>query len=136
MLFPENDMNEDKMGSTWHAFIRSIIYILLKSHFQNYHSTSLRKRMEGCEVFSTTLLELSQNWVIYIKKCGPNNFIHVTTILDNPYWKHCLLIKKYNEIETFEVFLGSSLNFTIKVFTLGLANDDNICKNKSVQFNK
>ena len=28
-----------------------------------------------------------------------------------------------------EVFLGSNLNFTIRVFTRGLAIDDNICKN-------
>ena len=27
-----------------------------------------------------------------------------------------------------ENFLDSNLNFTVRVFTLGLANDDNICK--------
>ena len=37
-------------------------------------------------------------------------------------------IKNVNEIPEIEVCLGSNLNFTIRVLTWGLANDDNICK--------
>ena len=36
-----------------------------------------------------------------------------------------------------EVFLRSNLNFTVRVFTWDLANDDNICKKEySVQFDQ
>ena len=52
------------MGAACHAFIKSIIHVLLKSQIQNYHPTSLRKRMGGCEVFSTTLHKLPQNKVL------------------------------------------------------------------------
>ena len=58
----------------------------------------------------------------------PNNFAQATTILGNLYWKHCLLIKNVDEIHEIEVFRGSNLNFTIRIFTWGLANDDNIYK--------
>ena len=121
-------MNENKMNNTWHVCIKSILHISLKSRTQNYHPTSLRWRIGDWDVCSITLLKLPQNWVICIEKDGPNNFAQVTTTLGNPYWKHCLLIKNVNKIHETEVFLGSNLNFTIKVFTWGLANDDNICK--------
>ena len=64
------------MGNKWHAFIKSILHILLKSHIQNYHPTSLKKRMglAGWEVYPTTLLKLPQNWVICIEKGYPNIF--------------------------------------------------------------
>ena len=58
----------------------------------------------------------------------PNNFAKVTTILDNLYWKPCLLIKNVNEIHEIEVFFRSNLNFTTRVFTWDLANDNNIYK--------
>ena len=80
----------------------------------------------GWEVCPITLLQLLQNWAICIEKGGPNNFAQITAIL---HWKHCLLIKSVNEINEIEVFLGSNLNFTIRGFTWGLANDDNIYKN-------
>ena len=38
--------------------------------------------------------------------------------------------KNINEKPEIEVFLGSNLNFTSRVFTWGLANDNNICKKK------
>ena len=31
-----------------------------------------------------------------------------------------------------EVFLGSNLNFTVRVSTWDIANDDNICKNVKI----
>ena len=65
--------------------------ILLKSDTQNYHHIS---GIGGWEVCTTTLLNLSENWVICIEKGGPNNFAQVITILSNLYSKHCLLIKK------------------------------------------
>ena len=34
-----------------------------------------------------------------------------------------------------EVFLDSNLNFRVRVFTLGLANDDNICKKEYILSN-
>ena len=37
-------------------------------HTQIYHSTSLRKRMVGWEVFQTTLLKLTQNEAICIRE--------------------------------------------------------------------
>ena len=84
------------MGNKCHAFINLSPTFLLKSHTQNFHPTSLRKRMGVWEVCPTTLPKLLQNWVICIKKGGPNNFAQVTTILGNLYWcwKHCQLIKK------------------------------------------
>ena len=39
------------------------------------------------------------------------------------------IIKNVNEIPDIEVFLGSNLNFTNRVFHWDLANDDNISKN-------
>ena len=39
------------------------------------------------------------------------------------------IIKNVNEIPDIEVFLGSNLNFTNRVFPWDLANDDNISKN-------
>ena len=63
------------------------------------------------------------------EKVGPNNFAQVTKILDNLYWKRCQLIKNVNEIiPEIEVFLGSNLYFTVRVFTWGLANDDKMCR--------
>ena len=59
------------MGNTEHVFIRSI---LLKNHTQNYHSTSLGRRMRGWRVCPTTLLKLPQSWVTCIEKGDPNNF--------------------------------------------------------------
>ena len=53
-----------------------------------------------------------------------SNFAQFTTILSNLYWKNCLLI----EIHEIQVFLGNNLNFAIRNFTWGLANDDNIYK--------
>ena len=42
-----------------------------------------------------------------------------------------------NEIHETEVFLGNNLNFIIRVFnTWGLANDDNIYKKYSIQFDQ
>ena len=35
--------------------------------------------------------------------------------------------KNVNEIPENEVFLGNNLNFTIRVLTWGVGNDDNIC---------
>ena len=64
--------------------------------------------MGGWEVCPTTLLMSSKNWLIYIGKGGSNNSALVTTILGNLYWKHCQLIKK--------------------MFTWGIANDDDIWK--------
>ena len=54
----------------------------------------------------------------------------MTTKLGNLYWKHCLLTKNVNEIIEIEVFLGSNENFTIRVFTWGLTNDENIINKK------
>ena len=34
-----------------------------------------------------------------------------------------------------EVFLDSNLNFRVRVFTLGLANDDNMCKKAYIMSN-
>ena len=65
VISQQNDMKENKKGNTLHAFIKSIlIKSLLKSHTQNYHPASLRKRsMGGWEVCpKTTLLNLRQNW--------------------------------------------------------------------------
>ena len=62
------------MGNTCHAFIKSILHIVLKKHNQTYHPTSLRKRTGSWEVCPTTMLNLLQNWVICIEKGGPNNF--------------------------------------------------------------
>ena len=76
-------------------------------------------------VASNPVLKLPQNWVICIEKSGPKPFAQVTTKLGNLYWNHCLLIKNLNEIHEIEVFLGSNLNFIIRVFTWGLSNDDN-----------
>ena len=84
--------------------------------------------MRSWEVCSIILLKLPQNWVICIEKGDPNNFAQVPTILGNLYWKYCLQIKSINEIHEIEVFLGSNLNFIIKVFTWGLENDDSIYK--------
>ena len=94
---------------------------LLKYHTQNYHPTSLRKRIGVWEVYPKTILKLPQNWKICIEKGGSNNFAQINTILGNLYWKHCQLINV-------EVFLDSNLNFTSRVFTWCLASDDNICK--------
>ena len=69
------------MGAACHAFIKSIIHVLLKSQIQNYHPTSIRKRMGGCEVFSATLHKLPQNKVLYIEEGGLNNFAQVTIVL-------------------------------------------------------
>ena len=69
------------MGAACHAFIKSIIDVLLKSQIQNYDPTSIRKRMGGCEVFSTTLHKLPQNKVLYIEEGGLNNFAQVTIVL-------------------------------------------------------
>ena len=80
------------------------------------------------EVRSITLPQLPQNWVICIEKSGPKNFDQVTTILGTLYCKHCLLIKNVNVISEIKGFFGSNLNFTVTVFTLSLANDDNISK--------
>ena len=54
----------------------------------------------------------------------------MTTKLGNLYWKHCLLIKNVDEFIEIEFFLGSNVNFTIRVFTWGLTNDDNIIYKK------
>ena len=81
--------------------------------------------MGGWKVFQTTLLNLPQNWVICIEKGGPNNFAKVITILRNLHCKHCLLIKTVNEVPETKVFLVSNINFTIKIFTWGPANDEN-----------
>ena len=121
MWSPENDMKENKMGNTWHALLNISSIFLLKSHTQSYHPTSLRKRMGVWEVYPKTILKLPQNWEICIEKGGSNNFTQITAIQGNLYWKHCQLINV-------EVFLDSNLNFTIRVFTWCLANDDNICK--------
>ena len=91
MWSPEYDIKKNKMGTTWHAFIKSILHNLLKSHTQNYHPTSLRNRIEGQEVCPATLHKLPHNWII-CKKGGPNNFVQVTTILGNLCWKHFLLV--------------------------------------------
>ena len=88
-------MKENELGNTRYAFIKSILHILLKSHTQNYHPTSLRRRMVGWEVYPTTLFKFPKNWVIWIEKGGSNNFDQVTTILRNLYWKHRPLIKKW-----------------------------------------
>ena len=61
-LISLNAMKENKMGKKWHAFIKSILHILLKSQSQKYHPTSLRNRMLGWEVCPTTLLKLPQNY--------------------------------------------------------------------------
>ena len=101
---------------------------LLKSPIQNYQPTPLRKGMgRNWEVCSTRLFKLPQHWEIFIEKGGLNNFVEVTTVLD-VCWKHCQLISNVNETTEIEVFLGSSLNFTIRVFNWGLANDHDICK--------
>ena len=75
-------MKENNMGNAWHAFIISILHILLKRYTQNYHSTSLRKSTGGWEVSRTILLMLPKNWVICIENGGLNNFAQVTTILE------------------------------------------------------
>ena len=80
----------------------------------------------GWEDFLTTTLKLPQIWVIYIGKGGPKIFAQVTTILGHLYWKYYQLTKRYNEMPEIEVFLGSSLNFTTRVFTWSLANDLNL----------
>ena len=78
-------MKENKIGNTWHVFVKSILHILLKSHTKNYHPTSLKKRVEGSEVWSTTLIKLPQNCVMWIEMGGPNNFAQIITILRNVY---------------------------------------------------
>ena len=110
-------------GMTWYVCNKSILHFLLKSSTQNYHATSLRTRIGGWVVCPITFLKLPQNWVICIEKGGTNSFAQVTTILGNLHWKHCLSIKHVNESE-----VGSNLNFTVRVFTWGLSNDDNINK--------
>ena len=105
------------------AYLAETSHSKLTSHL-------LKKEERGWEVCPTSLVKLPQNWVIRIEKGSSSNLAQVTTILGNLYWKHCLLIKKcYWNIKT-EVFLGSNLNFTIRLFTWGLANDDNIWKEK------
>ena len=90
----------------------------------------------GLEASTITLLKLPQILVICIEKGGPNNFAEFFTILGNLYWKHCLIIKNAYEIHEIEALLGSNLNFTIRFFTWGLANDDNNYRKCSVQFDQ
>ena len=116
MWSPENDMKENKMGNTWHAFVKPLLYILLKSNAQNYHSTSWRKTMGDL-------------WGL------PYNFTYVTTKLGNLYWKALLektcsnyynivqsvleilsINKDVNGMPGIEVFFGSNLEFTIIAF--------------------
>ena len=80
-------MNENKMGNTLHAFIKStLIKSLQKCHTQNYHPTSLRKRIGGWEVcLKITLLNLRQNWVIHIEKGAP-----ITLLKLLQYWAICI----------------------------------------------
>ena len=106
--------------------------LLLKSHIQIYHPT---RRIGSWEVCLITLLKLPQNWVIYIEKGSLDNLAQVTIILDNLYWEHCQLIKNIHKIPEIEVLLGTNLNFTVKVFTWSLPNDDNICE-KNILSNK
>ena len=51
--------------------------------------------------------------------------------MGNLYWRQCLLMEK--NIHDIAVFLDSNLNFTIKLFTCGLANDNMSIKKKNLQ---
>ena len=75
------------MGNTLHAFIKStLIKSLQKCHTQNYHPTSLRKRIGGWEVcLKITLLNLRQNWVIRIERVAP-----ITLLKLLQYWAICI----------------------------------------------
>ena len=55
------------MGKKWHAFIKHILHNLLESQTQKYHRTSLRNRMRGWEVCTTTLLKLPQYYRVTSK---------------------------------------------------------------------
>ena len=62
---------------------------------------------------------------------GPDNVAEVSKTLGNLYWRQYLLMGNIYEISETETVLDRNLNFRIKVFTLGLANDLHICeKNK------
>ena len=44
---PENDMKVNEIGNALHAFVKSILHILVKIHTKNYHPASLRRRVGG-----------------------------------------------------------------------------------------
>ena len=124
-----------KLGTTWHGFIKSIIHIFTeKSHLKLPHHLFDKENRE--------LGGLS------------NNFAQVSTTMSNLYWKGWLqhlhssyhnigqsvlktlsfIRKNVNEIHMrLKFFSGSNLNFRIRSFTWGLANDDNILRKYSVQ---
>ena len=94
---------------------------------RSYFTETLHSKLPS-HLFNKEDGGLAQNWIICIENGSQKNFAQVTTLLGNLYWKHCLLIENVNKIHEIEVFPGSNLNFTIKVFTMCLANDDNIYK--------
>ena len=56
------------MGTICHAFTKYILHILLKSHTQNYHPTSLRNRIWGGGLGGLpNNFKLPQNWIICIE---------------------------------------------------------------------
>ena len=94
------------MGKKWHVFIKSILHILLKSQTQKYHPTSLRNRMRGWEVCTTTLLKLPQNYRM-TNKCliklpvYPSTFISTFTFT---------IYQKDMATENFKVIYNSEIS--------------------------
>ena len=86
---------------------------LLKRRTQNYYFTSFRKRMGG---------RVGR----YVQKLCLSYHNIGQFILEK------LSISKKNviEIHETEVCIDSNLNFTIRVLTWGIANDNHICKKK------
>ena len=60
-------MKDNKMCNIWQVLIKCILYVILKSHTQNFHPTPLSKTGIGDgRVIPTTLLKLPKYWLIFI----------------------------------------------------------------------
>lgn len=81
------------MGNTQHAIIKSIFHISTENSHSKLSFNLFKKKDGWLGDLLTTLLQLPQNLVICIEKGDPINFTQVITILNNPYWKHCQIIK-------------------------------------------
>ena len=95
----------------------------LSSHTQNYHPTSLRKKIKVWQVCPTTLLKLPQDWITCIEKGGPNKLssnYHNIVSAGQSVLEKLLIDKKNNnnEIPETEVLPGINMNFIIR-FLLG-----------------
>ena len=103
-------MNGNKMSNIWQILIECILHIFIEKSQSKFafHPLEQDSSVGGGKVVLTTLLKLPKNWVIYI------------------YCRKCLVIEK--NILRLEFFLTSSLNFTFRILTWGIANDLHKCK--------